>query len=227
MEWSCRASEAQPYSKRRRKVKAEDHARSKEMRLVVLGPPGAGKGTQARRLVELYSIPQLSTGEMLRAAVAGGTELGLAVKAIMDRGELVSDDVVNQMVSDRIDREDCRAGFILDGYPRTVEQAEALTTMLERKGVKLDAAIELRVDPPILVERMAKRVADTLAAGGTVRSDDNPETFARRLEEYGQTIGPLLDYYLRRGELVPIDGMLGLESVTREIARVLAQRASA
>lgn len=197
------------------------------MRLVVLGPPGAGKGTQARRLVELYSIPQLSTGEMLRAAVAGGTELGLAVKAIMDRGELVSDDVVNQMVSDRIDREDCRAGFILDGYPRTVEQAEALTTMLERKGVKLDAAIELRVDPPILVERMAKRVADTLAAGGTVRSDDNPETFARRLEEYGQTIGPLLDYYLRRGELVPIDGMLGLESVTREIARVLAQRASA
>ena len=197
------------------------------MRLVVLGPPGAGKGTQARRLVELYSIPQLSTGEMLRAAVAGGTELGLAVKAIMDRGELVSDDVVNQMVSDRIDREDCRAGFILDGYPRTVEQAEALTTMLERKGVKLDAAIELKVDPPILVERMAKRVADTLAAGGTVRSDDNPETFARRLEEYGQTIGPLLDYYLRRGELVPIDGMLGLESVTREIARVLAQRASA
>lgn len=197
------------------------------MRLILLGPPGAGKGTQARRLVELYSIPQLSTGEMLRAAVAGGTELGLAVKAIMDRGELVSDDVVNQMVSDRIDREDCRAGFILDGYPRTVEQAEALTTMLERKGVKLDAAIELKVDPPILVERMAKRVADTLAAGGTVRSDDNPETFARRLEEYGQTIGPLLDYYLRRGELVPIDGMLGLESVTREIARVLAQRASA
>lgn len=197
------------------------------MRLVVLGPPGAGKGTQARRLVELYSIPQLSTGEMLRAAVTGGTELGLAVKAIMDRGELVSDDVVNQMVSDRIDREDCRTGFILDGYPRTVEQAEALTAMLELRGIKLDAAIELKVDPPILVERMAKRVADTLAAGGTVRSDDNPETFARRLEEYGQTIGPLLDYYLRRGELVPIDGMLGLESVTREIARVLAQRASA
>lgn len=197
------------------------------MRLVVLGPPGAGKGTQARRLVELYFIPQLSTGEMLRAAVGGGTELGLAVKAIMDRGELVSDDLVNQMVSDRIDREDCRTGFILDGFPRTVEQAEALTAMLEQRGVKLDAAIELKVEPAVLVERMAKRVADTLAAGGTVRSDDNPETFARRLEEYGQTIGPLLDYYRRRGELVPIDGMLGLEAVTREIERVLAQRASA
>lgn len=197
------------------------------MRLVVLGPPGAGKGTQARRLVELYSIPQLSTGEMLRAAVGGGTELGLAVKAIMDRGELVSDDLVNQMVSDRIDREDCRTGFILDGFPRTVEQAEALTAMLEQRGVKLDAAIELKVEPAVLVERMAKRVADTLAAGGTVRSDDNPETFARRLEEYRQTIGPLLDYYRRRGELVPIDGMLGLEAVTREIERVLAQRASA
>ena len=197
------------------------------MRLVALGPPGAGKGTQARRLVELYSIPQLSTGEMLRAAVAGGTELGLAVKAIMDRGELVPDDVVNQMVSDRIDQEDCRTGFILDGFPRTIAQAEALTAMLELRGIKLDAAIELKVDPPMLVERMAKRVADTLAAGSTVRSDDNPETFARRLEEYEQMIGPLLDYYLRRGELVPINGMLGLESVTREIARVLAQRASA
>lgn len=197
------------------------------MRLVVLGPPGAGKGTQARRLAERYSIPWLSTGEMLRAAVTGGTELGLPVKAIMDRGELVPDDVVDQMVSDRIDREDCRTGFILDGFPRTVEQAEALTAMLEQRGVKLDAAIELKVEPAVLVERMAKRVADTLAAGGTVRSDDNPETFARRLEEYRQTIGPLLDYYRRRGELVPIDGMLGLEAVTREIERVLAQRASA
>lgn len=197
------------------------------MKLVVLGPPGAGKGTQARRLVERYSIPQLSTGEMLRAAAASGTELGLAVKAIMDRGELVPDDVVNQMVSDRIDQEDCRTGFILDGFPRTLRQAEALSAMLERKGVKLDAAIELKVDPAVLIERMAKRVADTLAVGGTARSDDNPETFARRLEEYRQTIGPLLDYYLRRGELVEIDGMQGLEAVTREIARLLAERTSA
>jgi len=116
------------------------------MRLIVLGPPGAGKGTQAQRLVERYSIPQLSTGEMLRVAVATGTEIGREAKAIMDRGELVPDDVVNHMVSDRIDQEDCRRGFILDGFPRTVAQAEALTVMLEQKGVKLDAVIELKVD---------------------------------------------------------------------------------
>ncbi|HAW36794.1 MAG TPA: adenylate kinase [Erythrobacter sp.] len=193
------------------------------MRLVVLGPPGAGKGTQARRLAERYSIPWLSTGEMLRAAVTGGTELGLPVKAIMDRGELVPDDVVDQMVSDRIDREDCRTGFILDGFPRTVAQAEALTAMLDRKGVKLSAAIELKVDPAVLIERMAKRVADTLAAHDPVRSDDNPEVFARRLDEYRETTGPLLGYYLRRGELVQIDGMQGMDAVTRDIASRLTR----
>ncbi|KZX87811.1 adenylate kinase [Altererythrobacter aerius] len=193
------------------------------MRLVVLGPPGAGKGTQARRLAERYSIPWLSTGEMLRAAVTGGTELGLPVKAIMDRGELVPDDVVDQMVSDRIDREDCRTGFILDGFPRTVAQAEALTAMLDRKGVKLNAAIELKVDPAVLIERMAKRVADTLAAHDPVRSDDNPEVFARRLDEYRETTGPLLGYYLRRGELVQIDGMQGMDAVTRDIASRLTR----
>ena len=193
------------------------------MRLVVLGPPGAGKGTQARRLAERYSIPWLSTGEMLRAAVTGGTELGLPVKAIMDRGELVPDDVVDQMVSDRIDREDCRTGFVLDGFPRTVAQAEALTAMLDRKGVKLSAAIELKVDPAVLIERMAKRVADTLAAHDPVRSDDNPEVFARRLDEYRETTGPLLGYYLRRGELVQIDGMQGMDAVTRDIASRLTR----
>ncbi|WP_337190573.1 adenylate kinase [Tsuneonella aeria] len=189
----------------------------------MLGPPGAGKGTQARRLAERYSIPWLSTGEMLRAAVTGGTELGLPVKAIMDRGELVPDDVVDQMVSDRIDREDCRTGFILDGFPRTVAQAEALTAMLDRKGVKLNAAIELKVDPAVLIERMAKRVADTLAAHDPVRSDDNPEVFARRLDEYRETTGPLLGYYLRRGELVQIDGMQGMDAVTRDIASRLTR----
>jgi len=193
------------------------------MRLIVLGPPGAGKGTQAQRLVERHSIPQLSTGDMLRAAVANGTEIGRRAKAIMGRGELVPDDVVNQMVSDRIDQEDCRKGFILDGFPRTVAQAEALTTMLEQKGVKLDAVIELKVDQASLIERMEKRVADTLAAGGTVRSDDNPDTFARRLEEYRQKTAPILNYYRRKGELVTIDGMRAVDVVTRDIENVLTK----
>src|SRR5690606_33732958 len=130
---------------------------------------------------ERYSIPQLSTGEMLRETVAAGTESGRTVKAIMDRGELVPDDVVNQMVFDRIDQEHGRNGFILDGFPRTVAQAEALTAMLEQKGLRLDAVIELKVDQAVLIDRMEKRVADALAAGAAVRSDDNPETFARRL----------------------------------------------
>ena len=196
------------------------------MRLIVLGPPGAGKGTQAQRLVERYSIPQLSTGEMLRVAVATGTEIGREVKAIMDRGELVPDVVVNHMVSDRIDQKDCRRGFILDGFPRTVAQAEALMAMLEQKGVKLDAVIELKVDQTVLIERMEKRVADMLSAGGTVRSDDNRDTFARRLDEYRRKTAPLLDYYRRRGELIEIDGMQGMDVVTRDIASVLTKVAS-
>lgn len=193
------------------------------MRLILFGPPGAGKGTQAQRLVERHSIPQLSTGDMLRAAVANGTEIGRRAKAIMDRGELVPDDVVNQMVSDRIDQEDCRKGFILDGFPRTVAQAEALTAMLEQKGVKIDAVIELKVEQASLIKRMEKRVADTLAAGGTVRSDDNPDTFARRLDEYRQKTAPLLNYYRRRGELVTIDGMRGMDVVMRDIEIVLTK----
>lgn len=196
------------------------------MRLIVLGPPGAGKGTQAQRLVERYSIPQLSTGEMLRVAAATGTEIGREAKAIMDRGELVPDDMVNHMVSDRIDQEDCRRGFILDGFPRTVAQAEALTAMLEQKGVKLDAVIELKVDQAVLIKRMEKRVADTLSAGGTVRSDDNPDTFVRRLDEYRRKTAPLLDYYRRRGELIEIDGMQGMDVVTRDIASVLTKVAA-
>lgn len=196
------------------------------MRLIVLGPPGAGKGTQAQRLVERYSIPQLSTGEMLRVAVAAGTEIGREAKAIMDRGELVPDDVVNHIVSDRIDQEDCRRGFILDGFPRTVAQAEALTAMLEQKGVKLDAVIELKVDQAALIERMEKRVADTLSVGGMVRSDDNSDTFARRLDEYRRKTVPLLNYYRRRGELIEVDGMQGMDVVTRDIASVLTKVAS-
>ncbi|AXC50790.1 adenylate kinase [Paracoccus suum] len=196
------------------------------MRLIVFGPPGAGKGTQAQRLAERHSIPQLSTGDMLRAAVTEGTETGRRVKAIMDRGELVPDDVVNQMVSDRIDQEDCRKGFILDGFPRTVAQAESLTAMLERRGVRLDAVIELKVDQTSLIERMEKRVADTLAAGGTARSDDNRDTFVRRLDAYRNKTEPLLDYYRRRNELITVDGMQGIDDVAREIEDVLTRRSS-
>ena len=196
------------------------------MRLIVFGPPGAGKGTHAQRLAERHSIPQLSTGDMLRAAVTEGTETGRRVKAIMDRGELVPDDVVNQMVSDRIDQEDCRKGFILDGFPRTVAQAESLTAMLEQRGVRLDAVIELKVDETSLVERMEKRVADTLAAGGTARSDDNRDTFVRRLDAYRNKTEPLLDYYRRRRELITVDGMQGIDDVAREIEDVLTRRSS-
>jgi adenylate kinase len=185
------------------------------MRLILLGPPGAGKGTQAQRLVERHGIPQLSTGDMLRSAVANGTEIGKRAKAIMDSGELVSDAVVNQIVSDRIDEPDCRKGFILDGFPRTVAQAEALTEML--------AVIELKVDEAALVERMKKRVADTLAAGGSVRADDNPESFAKRLDEYRQKTAPLSAHYRRTGELVTIDGMQNMDTVTSEIEEILVK----
>ncbi|MCO6390268.1 adenylate kinase [Aliihoeflea aestuarii] len=193
------------------------------MRLILLGPPGAGKGTQAQRLVEKHGIPQLSTGDMLRSAVANGTEIGRRAKAIMDAGQLVSDDVVNQIVSDRIDEPDCRKGFILDGFPRTVAQAEALSAMLGAKGQKLDAVIELKVDESALIERMKKRVADTIAAGGTVRADDNADSFAKRLEEYRQKTAPLSAHYKQTGELVTIDGMQDMDAVTHEIEDILAK----
>ncbi|MEI2302083.1 adenylate kinase [Ensifer sp. MJa1] len=192
------------------------------MRLIFLGPPGAGKGTQAKLLTERYGIPQLSTGDMLRAAVAQATEVGKRAKAVMDAGQLVSDEIVNEIVSDRIDQADCAKGFILDGYPRTVPQAIALGKMLDGKGLKLDAVIELKVDEAALVKRMENRVAETIAAGGAVRSDDNPEAFKRRLTEYREKTAPLSEHYAGTGQLRTVDGMADVNTVTAEIEKILA-----
>jgi adenylate kinase len=154
------------------------------MKLILLGPPGAGKGTQAQRLVEKHGIPQLSTGDMLRAAVKNGTEVGKRAKAVMDAGELVSDAIVNAIVAERIDQPDCAGGFILDGYPRTLAQADAVEAMLSERKLKLDAVIELVVDDKVLVGRIVKRAEEAAAAGQPVRKDDNPEIFEERLREY-------------------------------------------
>jgi adenylate kinase len=191
------------------------------VRLVLLGPPGAGKGTQSARLVEKFGVPQLSTGDMLRAAVAAQTPIGLKAKAIMDAGQLVSDDVVIGIIDQRVDAADCAKGFILDGFPRTVAQAEALRDMLERKGLKLDAVVELVVDENALVDRMRKRVADTLASGGEARADDNPESFRTRLEAYRAQTAPVSDHYASRGELRRIDGMAPIDQVTAALNRTL------
>ncbi|MBB3977962.1 adenylate kinase [Rhizobium azooxidifex] len=192
------------------------------MRLIFLGPPGAGKGTQAKLLTERHGIPQLSTGDMLRAAVAAQTEVGKRAKAVMDAGQLVSDAIVNEIVSDRIDSADCSKGFILDGYPRTVPQAQALDQILAGKGLGLDAVIELKVDERALLKRMESRVAETIAAGGTVRQDDKPEVLERRLAEYREKTAPLSEYYASTGKLKTIDGMADVKAVTAEIDRILA-----
>ena len=172
------------------------------MRLVLLGPPGAGKGTQAARLVERHGVQQLSTGDILRAAVAAKTPIGLKAKEIMDAGALVPDAVVIGLIDERLDSPDCAKGFILDGFPRTVAQAEALQQLLDRRGLSLDAVLELAVDEGALVERMRKRVEETVAAGGAVRADDNPESFKTRLEAYRAQTAPGIRP-LRRAQ--PID----------------------
>lgn len=192
------------------------------MRLILLGPPGAGKGTQAQRLVETHSIPQLSTGDMLRAAVAAGTDVGKRAKAVMDAGELVSDDIVNAIVSERIDAPDCARGFILDGYPRTLVQADAVEAMLAAKGLKLDSVIELVVDDRALVGRVIKRAEEAAAAGQPVRKDDNAEVFDERLREYYKKTSPLTGYYYAKGALRTVDGMGSIDAVTEEIEAVLA-----
>jgi adenylate kinase len=189
------------------------------MRLILLGPPGAGKGTQSERLKEKYHIPQLSTGDMLRAAVEA--RVGLEAKAVMDKGGLVPDDTVVGIVADRIEAPDAKAGFILDGFPRTVHQAEALAKMLRAKNMDLDAVIELKVDEAALLDRIAKRVKDTLACGGTVRADDNPEAFKIRLDAYHAQTAPVADFYAKKAVLKTVDGMAPVDAVTRAIEQML------
>jgi adenylate kinase len=192
------------------------------MRLILLGPPGSGKGTQAQRLVQRHGIVQLSTGEMLRAAVAAQTPVGLKAKDIMASGGLVPDDIVIGIISDRLDKPDAAKGFILDGFPRTVPQAEALDDLLKKKHMKLDAVIELRVNESALLQRVESRVAEMRARGEEVRIDDTPEVLTKRLASYRSLTEPLIHYYSERRKLLTVDGMMTIEHVTREISRILA-----
>ena len=183
------------------------------MRLILLGPPGAGKGTQAKALIEAYGIPQLSTGDILRSAIAQKTPMGLAAKEVMDRGDLVSDDIVNGIVSERLDQDDCRAGFILDGFPRTIPQAEALAGMLAEKGMALDAVVEMTADSEELVRRIVNRAKES----GTARGDDNVEVVRKRLDVYREQTAPLVDYYRSLGLLRTVDGKQPVGAVTSAI----------
>jgi adenylate kinase len=191
------------------------------MRLILLGPPGAGKGTQAQRLVSRNGIVQLSTGDMLRAAIAAGTPVGLRAKAVMERGELVPDDVVVAIIADRIDQPDAARGFVLDGFPRTVPQAEALDRLLAERGLKLDAVIELKVDEGILLDRIERRVADMTARGEPVRADDTPEVLRGRLAAYRAQTAPLVDYYAAKGALRSVDGMAPIDEVAAALDGLL------
>jgi adenylate kinase len=192
------------------------------MRLILLGPPGSGKGTQAQRLVQRYGIVQLSTGDMLRAAVAAQTPVGIKAQGIMASGGLVPDEIVIGIISDRLDQPDAANGFILDGFPRTVPQAEALDELLKKKQMRLDAVIELRVNESALLQRVETRVAEMRARGEEVRADDTPEVLTNRLASYRSLTEPLIHYYSDRRKLLTVDGMMTIEHVTQEIGRILA-----
>ena len=193
------------------------------MKLILLGPPGAGKGTQASRLAEKHGIPQLSTGDMLRAAVKAGTPVGLQAKAVMEAGGLVSDQIVVGIIADRMSEADAAKGFILDGFPRTVAQAQSLDEMLAGKGMMLHSIVELKVDENALLARIEKRAAETLAAGEVVRADDNPEAFKKRLDAYREQTAPVSAYYASKGTLRQVDGMASIDDVSKAIDQVLAR----
>jgi adenylate kinase len=192
------------------------------MRLVLLGPPGAGKGTQSQRLVERHGIVQLSTGDMLRAAIKAATPVGLRAQDIMARGELVPDEVVVDLIAERIDQPEARRGFVLDGFPRTVAQAEALDRLLADRGLELDAVVELKVDEGMLVRRMESRLRDMTARGEPARADDNPEAFRKRLAAYREQTAPVSAYYRSKRMLKTVDGMAGIDAVTGSIDEALA-----
>jgi adenylate kinase len=193
------------------------------MRLVLLGPPGAGKGTQAQRIAQKHGIPHLSTGEMLRAAVAEGSPVGARAKAIMDRGDLVPDDVMVEIIADRIAHPDAVPGFILDGFPRTLAQAEALEHLLEKKKIKLDSVIEIKVDEEALAKRIEGRAKET----GGARADDNAATVKKRLDVYRAQTAPVTQYYRRNEMLRSVDGMGTMDQVSAAIEGVLAEATEA
>ncbi len=197
------------------------------MRLVLLGPPGAGKGTQGDRLIERHGITRLSTGDMLRAAVKAETPVGLKAKDIMARGDLVSDEIVTAIIDDRLKEPDVQKGFILDGFPRTVAQAEALDGLLAARGIKLDAVVELKVDEGALLKRIETRIAEMTARGETIRADDNPEALKKRLDAYRSQTAPLSAYYKARGALLEIDGMAPIPAVETAIDEGLRARKGA
>ena len=187
------------------------------MNLVLFGPPGAGKGTQSKILTEKRGLPQLSTGDMLRAAISAGTALGLACKALLDKGELVPDEIVIDIIAQRYDQPDCAGGAVFDGFPRTIPQAEALDKMLERRRRQIDLVIELKVDDAVLLARVEQRIK----AGGVLRSDDTPETLAHRLSVYYKNTAPLIGYYRDQGKLKTVDGMAPIDTVTGQVAALL------